>query len=469
MTEEASIKIITSSKLLWDQLIYTHLDHIAEANFKVSSSALSSLYVITDTFPEKISLALEKILPRLLISLSDPKETVSSVAMKVLELIIDIYIPEDLLALLLKYNSSELKPTTYLKFLEVLSMLAYSSTEFFLLNSNIKNYLNKLLFLFKEMPKGCGKDVLAAVEISFDKNRNSSISILNDFSPYDLSIFRQLFKDFNSKLEPIFREPVKETIRDSFKEPVLKETIKESSFREPIKESTREISSKSMNFVSEIKKNSREEVKTTFPSSKQEALKKLQKLNEEGDDFMWEKNFKDFLNICVECQNEPSLAEATIKTLQSIFIKRRGLCQSYVYECIFAVAKGFYTESRNIMQITEEIIEELVCSMNCTVIIPVLIQNIREQEVPAIQGFIRILTKVVTLAKPSNLMSIMRTIMNQMKDSLNHGNADVRKSVVFCLVEIQAVIKEDFNQYLEELTPSQQKLVGIYIQRRLAL
>ena len=319
------------------------------------------------------------------------------------------------------------------------------------------------------MPKGCGKDVLAAVEISFDKNRNSSISILNDFSPYDLSIFRQLFKDFNSKLEPIFREPVKETIRDSFKEPVLKETIKESSFREPIKESTREISSKSMNFVSEIKKNSREEVKTTFPSSKQEALKKLQKLNEEGDDFMWEKNFKDFLNICVECQNEPSLGEATIKTLQSIFIKRRGLCQSYVYECIFAVAKGFYTESRNIMQITEEIIEELVCSMNCTVIIPVLIQNIREQEVPAIQGFIRILTKVVTLAKPSNLMSIMRTIMNQMKDSLNHGNADVRKSVVFCLVEIQAVIKEDFNQYLEELTPSQQKLVGIYIQRRLAL
>jgi hypothetical protein len=43
----------------------------------------------------------------------------------------------------------------------------------------------------------------------------------------------------------------------------------------------------------------------------------------------------------------------------------------------------------------------------------------------------------------------------------------VRKSVVFCLVEIQTLIQNEFAAYLEELSPSQQKLVSIYIQRRI--
>lgn len=49
---------------------------------------------------------------------------------------------------------------------------------------------------------------------------------------------------------------------------------------------------------------------------------------------------------------------------------------------------------------------------------------------------------------------------------MSNPNADVRKSVVFCLVEIQSVMKEDqiFNDnFMEKLNQSQQKLVDIYI------
>ncbi len=55
---------------------------------------------------------------------------------------------------------------------------------------------------------------------------------------------------------------------------------------------------------------------------------------------------------------------------------------------------------------------------------------------------------------------------------INHANADVRKCCVFCLVEIYAVLSphsEDVFQsvFLDKLNPSQQKLVDIYIKRKI--
>lgn len=57
---------------------------------------------------------------------------------------------------------------------------------------------------------------------------------------------------------------------------------------------------------------------------------------------------------------------------------------------------------------------------------------------------------------------------------INHANADVRKCCVFCLVEIYGVLAsqlgaEDLFQsaFLDKLNPSQQKLVDIYIKRKI--
>ena len=52
---------------------------------------------------------------------------------------------------------------------------------------------------------------------------------------------------------------------------------------------------------------------------------------------------------------------------------------------------------------------------------------------------------------------------------LGNANADVRKSVVFCLVEIHSVLQNNelFQQaFANKLNQSQQKLVDIYITRK---
>ena len=50
---------------------------------------------------------------------------------------------------------------------------------------------------------------------------------------------------------------------------------------------------------------------------------------------------------------------------------------------------------------------------------------------------------------------------------MNNDNADVRKSVVFCLVDVHTVVGDElFCHFMNKLNPSQQKLVDIYVKRK---
>lgn len=57
-------------------------------------------------------------------------------------------------------------------------------------------------------------------------------------------------------------------------------------------------------------------------------------------------------------------------------------------------------------------------------------------------------------------------------EAINHANADVRKCCVFALVEVHAAVsKVDkqafYKEHMARLNPSQQKLVEIYIKRKI--
>lgn len=54
-----------------------------------------------------------------------------------------------------------------------------------------------------------------------------------------------------------------------------------------------------------------------------------------------------------------------------------------------------------------------------------------------------------------------------MPQAFNNESADVRKAVVFCLVDVYLVLGDELTQHLEGLTTAQLKLVTIYINRTL--
>ena len=582
--EEHVMKQLNSNKNIWDLLVNAHLEQLAFNNFKVVSACLASLLVVTEAFPEKISLALERTLPKLLICLCSNKEPVMKASGQLLELIIDVYIPEDLLALLLKYSANDIKPNVYLIFSEVVFRLAESSTEFFDLHVNVRLYLHKLLIVAKELSKVQAKSLVPAFELSLERNRKDTILIVMDLNSHDSSFLRNLAQDARSNFESVFREiEIKESQRlvpqlQELKKPAteiksaqsqyLKASIPEkqpsgqsskpqpeakpsqavqlyhstqpqfsvhsiqvsmpqsvpqaSPFQsiqinqaplqakvllslpssqplipepKPYKEAkeirpdsktvvlnteSRTLENKNIELAktgaeqikkpfanTDVRKLAKEESKSVSPGSRHENLKKVKCLNEELDNLDFERCFRDVLNILELCVDDSALVEASVVIFQEIIQKRKTICLKWVPECLNIMSKGFYLDSRHLLQLTEETIEEFVVDQPCGAIVPVIIESIKLNEAPAIQAFIRILTKVVLAANANQLLPLLRVITNQMKDSLNHSNADVRKSVVFCLVEVQGIIGNEFLGYLDELTPSQQKLVTIYIQRRM--
>lgn len=67
------------------------------------------------------------------------------------------------------------------------------------------------------------------------------------------------------------------------------------------------------------------------------------------------------------------------------------------------------------------------------------------------------------------LIENLQSLADALRELMGNPNADVRKSVVFCMVEIHSVFKDEelFQEvFLDKLNQSQQKLVDIYITRK---
>ena len=50
---------------------------------------------------------------------------------------------------------------------------------------------------------------------------------------------------------------------------------------------------------------------------------------------------------------------------------------------------------------------------------------------------------------------------------MSHDSANVRKSLVFCMVDLSFLMrKDDYIKYMARFNPNQQKLVNIYLERK---
>ncbi|KAJ7294463.1 hypothetical protein O6H91_Y255800 [Diphasiastrum complanatum] len=75
------------------------------------------------------------------------------------------------------------------------------------------------------------------------------------------------------------------------------------------------------------------------------------------------------------------------------------------------------------------------------------------------------LTKIVTRLPSEQLMSQLPSFLPALFDAFGNQNADVRKTVVFCLVDIYIILGKAFVPYLGSLSSTQLRLVTIYANR----
>lgn len=68
---------------------------------------------------------------------------------------------------------------------------------------------------------------------------------------------------------------------------------------------------------------------------------------------------------------------------------------------------------------------------------------------------------------PTPLAPLAPALVSLCAQAFNHPSADVRKAVVFCLVDMYLVLGEALTPHLQALSTAQLKLVTIYITRTL--
>lgn len=78
---------------------------------------------------------------------------------------------------------------------------------------------------------------------------------------------------------------------------------------------------------------------------------------------------------------------------------------------------------------------------------------------------INCLTKLVGRLSQEELMAELPSFLPALFDAFGNQSADVRKTVVFCLVDIYIMLGKTFLPYLEGLNSTQLRLVTIYANR----
>jgi len=95
------------------------------------------------------------------------------------------------------------------------------------------------------------------------------------------------------------------------------------------------------------------------------------------------------------------------------------------------------------------------------VIVPLLVSD--DEKILVV--CINCLTKLVGRLSQEELIDQLPTFLPALFDAFNNQSPDVRKTVVFCLVDIYIMLGKAFAPYLEGLSSTQLRLVTIYANR----
>ncbi|GMH86943.1 hypothetical protein TrVE_jg3479 [Triparma verrucosa] len=123
--------------------------------------------------------------------------------------------------------------------------------------------------------------------------------------------------------------------------------------------------------------------------------------------------------------------------------------------------------SYEIVHTAERALENLVTALDATRCLKVILPYLtRQNETELVLSCVRTLQKFIGRIPSPVLMSNLQLVMPTLVSCFSSPNVDMRKSVVFCLVEAYFVLGDKLMPHLSSLNAAQLKLVTIYVERQ---
>ncbi|KAM3368530.1 hypothetical protein ACQJBY_016815 [Aegilops geniculata] len=200
---------------------------------------------------------------------------------------------------------------------------------------------------------------------------------------------------------------------------------------------------------------------------KHEALQQLIKASLGNDSSIWSKYFNQILTTVLDVlgDSDPSTREIALSLIAEMLNNQKDAMEEsieIVLEKLLHVTKDVVAKISNEANRCINVLLAKYDPFRClAVVVPLLVSDDEKMLVVCINC----LTKLVAHLSQEELMDQLPTFLPALFDAFSNQSPDVRKSVVFCLVDIYIMLGKAFVPYLEGLSSTQLRLVTIYANR----
>ncbi|XP_050204614.1 CLIP-associated protein isoform X2 [Mercurialis annua] len=199
---------------------------------------------------------------------------------------------------------------------------------------------------------------------------------------------------------------------------------------------------------------------------KRGALQQLIEASIANDHSVWSKYFNQILTAVLEVldETESSIREVALSLIVEMLKNQDAVEDSIeiVIEKLLHVTKDAVPKVSNEAEHCLSIVLSQYDPFRClSVIVPLLVTEDEKTLVTCVNC----LTKLVGRLSQEELMTQLPSFLPALFEAFGNQSADVRKTVVFCLVDIYIMLGKAFLPYLEGLNSTQLRLVTIYANR----
>eukprot|EP00397_Hematodinium_sp_SG-2012_P021477 GEMP01022189.1.p1 GENE.GEMP01022189.1~~GEMP01022189.1.p1 ORF type:complete len:633 (+),score=154.16 GEMP01022189.1:131-2029(+) len=182
----------------------------------------------------------------------------------------------------------------------------------------------------------------------------------------------------------------------------------------------------------------------------------------------WHKHFGRVLVMVLDALAMADVRDVALLCLQELVIYRKHFFADFaeVVACkLFDAHKGAQTDKLAQAAI-DRALGKLVGILDPVRAMDIIAPVINRGETPLLQVAIRLMSSALSRMGHEKVKSLaLTTVLPGIVNAFHDVNADVRKSVVFFLVDLYLVLGDEMMPHLKDLSPSQLKLVTIYIGR----
>ncbi|XP_010548720.1 PREDICTED: CLIP-associated protein-like isoform X2 [Tarenaya hassleriana] len=202
-------------------------------------------------------------------------------------------------------------------------------------------------------------------------------------------------------------------------------------------------------------------------ASKKSGLQQLIEASIANEESVWEKYFNQILTVVLEVldDGDSSIRELALSLVAEMLKNQKGTMEDSIE---IVIEKLLHVSKDAVPKVSSEADQCLTTMLSqydpfrcLSVIVPLLVTEDEKTLVTCINC----LTKLVGQLSQEELMAQLPSFLPFLFEAFGNQSADVRKTVVFCLVDIYIMLGKEFEPFLEGLNSTQLRLVTIYANR----